>query len=361
METIAAKQQLIIQPYEKFFKGAFEKTTKQLGIVYTPTEVVDFIIHSINDVLQQEFNTTIGAKGVNIIDPFTGTGTFITRLLQSGLITPRQLQHKYKHEIHANEIVLLAYYIASINIEQVYHQIMIENGMGTGYEEFKGICLTDTFQMHETEDMVAKLMPDNSQHRKKQKALDIRVIMGNPPYSVGQKSANDNAQNVKYADLDGKIEQSYAKHTTVTNKNSLYDSYVRAIKWASDRIGDCGVVGYVTNGGWLKSKSADGIRKCLADEYSNLFVFDLRGDARTSGEQRRKEKGNIFGAGTRTPITIMIFVKNPNAKPQGNIYYHDIGDYLDQKRKLAIIKNFKSIQGIKTQIKPHTPNGRVAW
>ncbi len=360
-KTVSERQQLILTLYDKFFKSAFPKTTAQLGIVYTPTEVVDFIIHSINHILQSEFHTHLGEQGVNILDPFTGTGTFITRLLQSGLISPEQLEYKYKHEIHCNEIVLLAYYIAGINIEQVYIEIMKNNGHNLNAAPFEGICLTDTFQMYESEDMIQKLMPDNSERRKKQKALDIQVIMGNPPYSAGQKSANDNAQNVKYADLDGKIEQSYAKHTTVTNKNSLYDSYVRAIKWASDRIGDCGVVGYVTNGGWLKSKSADGIRKCLADEYSNLFVFDLRGDARTSGEQRRKEKGNIFGAGTRTPITIMIFVKNPNAKPQGNIYYHDIGDYLDQKRKLAIIKNFKSIQGIKTQIKPHTPNGQVGW
>ena len=193
INTAEAKQKIIVELYDKFFRNAFPKMTERLGIVYTPVEVVDFIIHSVNEVLQSEFGQTLGSKGVHIMDPFTGTGTFITRLLQSGLIKPDELAHKYKNEIHANEIVLLAYYIAAINIEAVYHSLS-----GGEYAPFEGICLTDTFQLYEQDkDLLAKLMPDNSERRTKQKALNIRVIMGNPPYSEGQESGNDGAQNLK--------------------------------------------------------------------------------------------------------------------------------------------------------------------
>lgn len=207
IENDEAKQKIIVQLYDKFFKNAFPRMTEKLGIVYTPVEVVDFIIHSINDVLQSEFGESLGSKGVHILDPFTGTGTFITRLLQSGLIDKEQLAHKFKNEIHANEIVLLAYYIAAINIEAAYHGIM-----GGDYEPFTGICLTDTFQLYEKDDLVSKILVDNSNRRIKQKELDIRVIMGNPPYSAGQKSENDNSANVEYPDLDEKIRSSYAAY-----------------------------------------------------------------------------------------------------------------------------------------------------
>ncbi|MDM3354384.1 damage-inducible protein, partial [Citrobacter sp. Cb004] len=236
-------------------------------------EVVDFIIHSVNDVLKQEFGQTLADKGVHILDPFTGTGTFITRLLQSGLIPSDKLAYKFKNEIHANEIVLLAYYIAAINIEAVYHSITEESE----YTPFEGICLTDTFEMYEKDDLVSEVLVDNSERRKRQKALDIRVIIGNPPYSSGQESANDNNQNVKYPMLDKRIAETYAACTTATNKNALYDSYIRAIRWASDRIGEQGVIGFVTNGGYIDSNSADGLRKCLAEEFSSLYFFHLRG------------------------------------------------------------------------------------
>ncbi len=212
--------------------------TERLGIVYTPVEVVDFIIHSVNDLLKQEFGQTLGSEGVHIIDPFTGTGTFITRLLQSGLITKEQLPHKYGKEIHANEIVLLAYYIAAINIEAVYHGIV-----GGKYQPFQGICLTDTFRLEE-KDLISDLLANNSERRKRLQKLDVRVIMGNPPYSAGQESANDNNQNVAYPDLDERIRDTYAARSTATNKNALYDSYIRAIRWASDRIGKSGIIGF---------------------------------------------------------------------------------------------------------------------
>ncbi len=347
IESADAKQKIIVQLYDKFFRNAFPRLTEKLGIVYTPVEVVDFIIHSVNDVLQAEFEQTLGSKGVHILDPFTGTGTFITRLLQSGLISKEELPYKYANEIHANEIVLLAYYIAAINIEQVYH-----DALGQGEEEYKpfnGICLTDTFQLYEKEDMISGLLVDNSSRRQRQKELDIRVIIGNPPYSAGQKSANDGAANVEYPHLDETIRSTYSEHGTATLKNALYDSYIRAIRWGSDRVGESGVMAYVSNAGWIDGNAMDGMRQCLAEEYSSLYIFHLRGNQRTQGEQSRKEGGKIFGSGSRAPIAITLFVKNPNAKEHGKIYFHDIGDYLSQKEKLNIIDNFKSIEGIKKQ------------
>jgi len=349
IDNAAGKQKIVVELYDKFFRNAFPKMTERLGIVYTPVEVVDFILHSVNHLLQQEFGQTLGSKGVHIIDPFTGTGTFITRLLQSGLIDPKQLPYKYKHEIHANEIVLLAYYIAAINIEAVYHSIV-----GGKYVPFEGICLTDTFQMYEKDDLVDALLEDNSARRKRQKALDIRVIVGNPPYSAGQTSANDNNANVQYPTLDERIRTTYAASSKATLKNALYDSYIRAIRWASDRIGDAGIIGFVTNAGFVEANTADGLRKCLADEFSSLYVFHLRGNQRTSGETSRKEGGKIFGSGSRAPIAISLLVKNPNAQAHGQTYFHDIGDYLSREEKLEKIAGFSSVAGIDQwqQIKP---------
>ncbi|TWA90889.1 putative helicase [Azospirillum brasilense] len=342
IDKAEAKQKIIVELYDKFFQNAFPKLRDRLGIVYTPVEIVDFIIHSVNEVLQSEFGQTLGSKGVHIIDPFVGTGTFITRLLQSGLIRREEMEHKYRHEIHANEMVLLAYYIAAINIEAVYHGIM-----GGEYVSFDGICLTDTFQLYEQEkDLVSDLMADNSNRRTRQKELDIRVIVGNPPYSVGQGNANDNAANLEYPKLDSRIRTTYAARSNATNKNSLYDSYIRAIRWASDRIGDTGVIAYVSNAGWLDGNTTDGLRKCLSDEFSSIHVFHLRGNQRTSGERSRREGGKIFGSGSRTPVAISILIKNQNTKEKGKIRFHDIGDYLTREEKLAIVSRFRSIGGI---------------
>lgn len=346
INTAEGKQSIILTLYDSFFKNAFPRMTEKLGIVYTPIEVVDFIIHSVNDVLKSEFGKTFADDNVHVLDPFTGTGTFINRLLQSGLIPADRLTYKYKNEIHANEIVLLAYYIASINIETVYHDQIKTVNPDLEYAPFEGICLTDTFEMYEKEDLVSKVLVDNSARRKRQKNLDITVIVGNPPYSAGQESGNDNNANVKYPFLDSRIEETYAKHTTATLKNSLYDSYIRAIRWASDRIKDCGVIGFVTNGGYIDSNSADGLRKCLADEFSSLYFFHLRGNQRTSGERSRQEGGKIFGGGSRAPIVIAVLVKNPNAKQHGQIYFHDIGDYLSREEKLEKISDLVSINGI---------------
>ena len=342
IDNAEAKQKIVVELYDKFFRNAFPKMTERLGIVYTPVEVVDFIIHSVNEALQSEFGQTLGSKGVHILDPFTGTGTFITRLLQSGLIKPEELEHKYKHEIHANEIVLLAYYIAAINIEAVYHS------QSSGeYAPFEGICLTDTFQMGEQqEDLLSEIFPVNSDRRARQMELPVKVIVGNPPYSVGQGSANDNAANLEYTKLDARIRESYAAKTSMTNKRSIYDSYIRAIRWASDRVGDAGIVAYVSNGSWIDSNAMDGLRQCLVEEFASIHVFHLRGNARTSGEQRRKEKDNIFGHGSRTPVAITLLVKNPSAPKHGEILFRDIGDYLSREEKLKIIARFGSIGGI---------------
>lgn len=349
------KQKIIVELYDKFFRNAFPKMTERLGIVYTPVEVVDFILHSVNHLLQQEFSQTLGSKGVHIIDPFTGTGTFITRLIQSGLIKPDELPHKYRHEIHANELVLLAYYIAAINIEAAYHGEVIDE-----YTPFEGICLTDTFQMYEKDDLVSALLEDNSARRQRQKDLDIRVIVGNPPYSVGQGDANANNANVPYPSLDARIRDTYGARSEATNKNSLYDSYIRAIRWASDRIGDAGIIGFVTNAGFVDASTTDGLRKCLNDEFSSLYVFHLRGNARTSGETRRKEKDNVFGMGSRAPIAISLLVKNPNAEACGQINFNDIGDYLSREEKLEKIAGFSSVAGIE-QWQPITPDEHGDW
>lgn len=342
IDSAEGKQRIVVELYDKFFRNAFPKMTDRLGIVYTPVEVVDFIIRSVNDVLQTEFGQTLGSNGVHILDPFTGTGTFITRLLQLGLIEPEALARKYEKEIHANEIVLLAYYIAAINIEAAYHALS-----GGDYKPFEGICLTDTFQLYERDrDLLSDLMADNSSRRTRQKALDIRVILGNPPYSAGQGSANDNAANVDYPHLDRRIRETYAARTSATNKNALYDSYIRAIRWASDRIGNRGVIGFVTNAGWIDTAVASGLRKCLVEEFSSLHIFHLRGNQRTSGERSRKEGGKIFGQGSRTPVAIAILVKNPSSVEEGIIRFHDIGDYLTREQKLAITSSFGSIKGV---------------
>jgi len=340
IDSAAAKQKLVKELYDKFFNNAFPGLARRLGIVYTPIEVVDFIIHSVNHILKAEFGETLGSEGVHILDPFTGTGTFITRLMQSGLISPEQLKNKYRHEIHANEIVLLAYYIAAINIEATYHDIV-----GEDYTPFEGILLTDTFQMYEKEDLVDALLVDNSARRKRQRALDIRVIVGNPPYAEGQDSATE-AKSVKYPTLDNKIMSTYGAASSAKTRTNIYNSYIRAIRWASDRINDCGVVAFCTSASYISATANDGVRKLLAEEFSDVYVFNLRGDARTSGELRRKEKDNVFGAGSREPIAISVLVKNPKAQEYGRIFYRDIGDYLSQAAKLQIIEEFKSIAGI---------------
>lgn len=347
INSSSAKQKIVVELYDKFFRNAFPKMTERLGIVYTPVEVVDFIIHSVNDVLKSEFGQTLGSENVHIIDPFTGTGTFITRLLQSGLISKEQLARKYKNEIHANELVLLAYYIAAINIESVYHDLMSES-VEVEYEPFEGICLTDTFQLHEKDDLVSELLVDNSARRVKQKSLDIRVILGNPPYSSGQKNENDNNANVAYPNLDKRIADTYLKDAGKGGKRSLYDTYVKAISWATDRVNNAGVIGFVTGSGFIEKTAMQGMRKCLQNDFTSMYVLNLRGDIRKNilSKNKAKEGQNVFGSGCMNGIAITVFVKNPDSKKGCRIFYADIGDDLGSKEKLDLLADFTSIQGI---------------
>ena len=349
IDNAEGKQRIIIELYDKFFKSAFPKMVEQLGIVYTPVECVDFIIHSVNDVLKKEFGRSVSDENVHILDPFTGTGTFITRLLQSGLIELKDLERKYKHEIHANEIVLLAYYIAAINIENAYHDATPDpnDGIGTDkYTPFDGIVLTDTFQLGESnnsERLFSEMFPQNSERVAKQMNSPLRVIIGNPPYSVGQKSADDNAQNLKYEKLDKRIENTYANLSNATSVKSLYDSYFKAFRWASDRLDKIngGVIAFITNSGWLDSNGSDGFRKSLQNEFTSIYVINLRGAIRgKNGDLAKKEGQNIFDIMTGVAVTIL--VKNPNKKTDSEINYFDIGNYLSKNEKLNFLSKNKT-------------------
>ncbi|WP_418345859.1 DEAD/DEAH box helicase [Rhodococcus pyridinivorans] len=331
------KQQVIAELYEKFFRLGFKKQSDALGIVYTPVEVVDFILRGADQASRDAFGRGLTDEGVHILDPFTGTGTFLTRLLQSGLIRTEDLARKYASEMHANEIMLLAYYIAAVNIETTYHAL-IGKQAADEYEPFEGIVLADTFQITENGDSLdADIFPQNNDRIIRQNNTPINVVIGNPPYSVGQTSANDLNANISYPTLDGRIADTYAARSTATNKNSLYDSYLRAFRWATDRIGDAGIVAFVSNGGWIDGNTADGIRLSLADEYSRIYVYNLRGNQRTAGELSRKEGGKIFGSGSRNTVAILIGVKNPTHTGSCEIFYRDIGDYLSREDKLAIV------------------------
>ena len=364
IDNAEGKQRIIIELYDKFFKAAFPRMVEQLGIVYTPVEIVDFIIHSVNDVLKKEFARTVSDENVHILDPFTGTGTFITRLLQSGLIHQEDLTRKYQQELHANEIVLLAYYIAAVNIENVYHDLANNE---TEYKSFEGIVLTDTFQMGEIDQIsktFSETFPQNSERVQRQKKAPVRVIIGNPPYSIGQKSANDNAQNQVYSTLDARISECYAALSSAGLNKSLYDAYIKAFRWSTDRLDPehGGIIAFVSNGAWLDGNSTDGFRLAIEKEFSSIWVFNLRGNQRTSGELSRKEGGKIFGSGSRTPISITILVKNPKAtNKKAEIHYHDIGDYLSQQEKLSMVRKFKSVGNPNMKWKKLKPNEHGDW
>jgi predicted helicase len=354
IDNAGAKQTIVKELYERFFSTAFSKTSEKLGIVYTPNEIVDFIVHSVDDILRDEFDSSLSDEGVHVLDPFTGTGTFIVRLLQSGLIKPTDLARKYRHELHANEIVLLAYYVAAINIEETYHSLQ-----GGNYVPFDGIVLTDTFQMFEDDDKMDDLgvFQTNNDRVVAQKERDIRVVIGNPPYSKGQTSGNDDNQNNIYPTLDAHIRDTYAARSSAKNKNSLYDSYIRAIRWASDRIGDQGVVGYVSNGGYIDGNTADGLRRSLMDEFTSVYIFNLRGNQRTAGEKSRREGGKVFGSGSRATIVISLFVKNPQQQTPGKLYYYDVGDYLTTEQKLGKIAGFRSVSAVPWKRVMPSPEG----
>lgn len=285
---------------------------------------------------------------------FTGTGTFMTRLLQSGLVKPGDLARKYAGELHANEIMLLAYYIAAVNIETTYHALS-----KTEYSPFEGIVLADTFQITEDGDsMDTEMFPQNNSRIVKQLAAPIHIVVGNPPYSLRQGNVDDDNANLAYPTLDSRIADTYAKRSTATNKNSLYDSYLRAFRWATDRIKDHGVVAFVSNGGWIDGNTADGIRLTLADEYNQIYVYNLRGNQRTAGELSRREGGKVFGSGSRNTVAILIGVKNPAHVGPCEIRYRDVGDYLTREKKLEIVAG-GDLESVEWQL--ITPNEHGDW
>ncbi len=366
IDNAESKQKIVVELYDKFFTTAFPKVKEQLGIVYTPVEVVDFIIHSVEHVLNEQFGRSLNDRGVKIIDPFTGTGTFITRLLQSGII--HDLEYKYKNEIFANEIVLLAYYIASVNIENVYHDLLKQQDC---YSPFPGICLTDTFELGEQmyakksgrdRQTVAEGMEtpfvENSKRVQHQLNSPITVIIGNPPYSAGQKSANDNAQNQHYPLLEAEMEKHYTTGSRASSVKAVYDSYIKAFRYATDRLEENGIVAFVSNGAWLDNNGFDAFRKSIELEFSEIYVFNLRGNQRTSGELSRREGGKIFGSGSRTPVSITLLVKKPH-EGKASIHYHDIGDYLSREQKLDIIRKSHSIATLSMDI--IHPNEHGDW
>ena len=347
IDNSESRQKVIKELYENFIKTAFPKTAQKLGVAYTPIEIVDFIINSADEILKKEFNKSLTDKGVHVIDPFVGTGTFINRLISNKeVIKEEDLERKFKKELHANEILLLPYYVASINIEEAYH-----SRMGGKYKQFPGITLTDTFNMYEEKDNVLPLFQENKKRIKKQKESDIKVIIGNPPYSAGQKSENDANKNTVHPLLHNSISNTYVKQSNSTNKNKLYDSYIKAIRWATDRIGsEGGVIGFVHNASLINERSIAGLRKSLEREFDSIYCFNLRGNQRTKGELSKKEGGKVFGGSSRTPIAITFLIKNPaKQKSKAQIKYHDIGDYLDREDKLERIKEFGSIKSINWQ------------
>ncbi len=363
VNSASGKQQVIKELYERFFRKAFKKQSEALGIVYTPVEIVDFILRAADDVSKKHFGKGLTDEGVCILDPFAGTSTFTVRLLQSGLIKPEDLGRKYANELFATEIMLLAYYVSAVNIETTYNALREEAALRNGepapdYVPFTNIALADTFQIHEEGDIPdLNIFRENNETIERQKQAPINVVIGNPPYSAGQKSANDLNANLKYPSLDKRIAETYAAKSTATNKNSLYDSYLRAFRWATDRIGDQGVVAFVSNGGWIDGNTGGGVRLSMAEDFTDLYVFNLRGNQRTAGEQSRKEGGKVFGSGSRNTVAITVGVKDPG-KSSFDLHYRDIGDYLTAAEKLEIVEN-SNVEFMEWQ--QITPNKEGDW
>ncbi|MDR1314399.1 MAG: DEAD/DEAH box helicase family protein [Deltaproteobacteria bacterium] len=368
IDSYEDRQKIIINLYDNFFDKAMPGAVKQLGIVYTPYQAVDFINRSVAKVLENEFGRSITDPHVHILDPFAGTGTFLVRMIQSGLLgSGKTLEYKYHNDLHANEIILLSYYIANINIENAYHEAQKNF---TDYQPFEGICLTDTFQIFE--EGGGKLLKDvlelNSKRVNSLKKQPIVVILGNPPYSSKQDSVNDNLQNIKYPDLDGKLTKSYAESKWleklhINNVNSLHDSYIKAFRWATDRLENQnqGIIGFITNTGWVDGNSNAIIRKCFSEDFSKIYVFNLRGDCNIKGLRRKLECENIFGQGTKTPVAITLLVKDTRHTGPAEIFYHDIGDKLTRENKLNILADSQDIYNPDIEWEKIEPNKDFDW
>ena len=358
--TAEKKQRIIADLYGTFFQKALPKEAASMGMVYTPVEAVDYVVRSVEDVLVSEFGTTISSPGVHVMDPFTGTGTFLTRLLSSELIQPEDIARKYSEELHANDITLLAYYIATVNVEMTFHAM----AEPSEYTPFKGIVFADSFEARENR--VSPRLNDrffqaNNERLNLQNDQDIRVIMSNPPWSVGQNRQNDDNQNRVYPKLRDRIAKTYSAASDATLRRNAYDTYLQAIRMASDRIAESkqgGIIAFVLNGGFIDSKSADGFRKTIAKEFHSIYCLNLRGDANTSGELRKREGGGLFGGGSKAGVAILLLVKKSGQSPGATILYRDIGDCLDQKEKLAILDESRLAD---TEWETISPNAEGDW
>ena len=345
------RQEFLKRLYETFYERYDPKKANRDGIVYTPTEVVEFIVKSTDHLLRKNFARSLSDEEVVILDPFTGTGTFIVHMLEQ--ISMERLKKKYTSELHASEISILPYYIAALNIENAYRERAGE------YREFGNICWMDTFESgtKNYEKMTEYMGYENVRRIAEQQKRRINVIVGNPPYSAKQSNYNEENPNLPYPYVDARIKETYARKTTSQLVNSLYDSYIRAFRWASDRIAESGIVAFVTNGGFLRSEAASGVRAYMHEEFTDVWCLDLRGNQRTQGETSRREGGKIFGSGSRAPVAITILVRNPDKK-EHEIHYRDIGDYISREEKLKTVGDAGSITGIRDwqAIKPDKNN-----
>ncbi len=354
-----SQQELIKNLYNTFFKVAFRKQSEKLGIVYTPIEVVDFILRATNGILKKHFHTDFNDKNITIFDPFTGTGSFIARLLskENALISDEALKEKFQKNLFAFDIVLLAYYIALINITQA------AQNRDSSLKNFKNIALTDSLDFYEEKNDkgvfdLFKDLEENKEIKSTIEKQNIRVIIGNPPYSAGAKSQNDNNQNLSHKKLEKRVYEKYGKNSTAKVGATTRDTLIQSIYMASELLKDKGVLGFVVNGGFIDSKSGDGFRKCVAQEFAHLYVLNLRGNARTSGETFKKEGGKIFDSGSRATIAVIFFVKDASVKNSA-IHYYDIGDYLKREEKLNRLASFENLDSV--PFKTITPNNKGDW
>ena len=345
-KDFSQKQQFLNTVYEQFFQGFSVEVADTHGIVYTPQPIVDFMVKSVAHILETEFDRSLSDTGVHIIDPFVGTGNFIVRLMRD--IRATSLEEKYCHELHCNEILLLAYYIATLNIEQEYFQ-------RTGkYLPFEGISLADTFELLEDR-QIALFTQENTDRVKRQKAADMFVVIGNPPYNMGQANENDNNKNRKYAAMDKRIAETYVQASKATLRNKLYDPYVKAIRWASERIDEEGVVAFITNNSFLDGLAFDGMRNHLAEDFDAIYVLDLGGNARKG---LKVSDANVFGI--RVGVSINLFVKNKGKlSKKSNIFYYRTDDLWNKKQKFDFLNACQHIGGI--EWKSIQPDSRQTW
>jgi predicted helicase len=347
IDDFTQKQSFLNTVYEKFFQGFSVKVADTHGIVYTPQPIVKFMVKSVEHILQKEFGRSLSDSGVHIIDPFVGTGNFILWIMRE--IQRSKLPYKYANELHCNEVMLLPYYIASMNIEHEYYEATGE------YKAFEGICLVDTFDT--SKQQASLFVRANTARVRKQQNSPIFVVIGNPPYNAKQVNENDNNKNRKYA-IDTEISKTYAKDSKATNKNALSDPYVKAIYWASKRIGKEGIIAFVTNNSFIDGIAFDGMRKHLANDFSKIYHVNLKGDARTSGEQRRREAGNIFHDTIRVSVGITFLVRTKDSD-KTSIYLYSVDDYLGSEEKGKILLDVEDVG--KLAMSQLAPDENYTW